>query len=192
MSVFRKFGEFLGLVDDEAGDYDLDGGYDDDEYSYDASIEDPRPARTVKTRVDRPGGITVTRNPVRPEAVSSESGGGSTVSRPVTRSPIVAIPAVRAVAQVAPSVHTCDPRSFDDAQDIGDRVKAGQPVIMNLRADDRELQRRLIDFASGLCYALSGTMSKVADHVFLLMPANVEVSADEVQRLTNAGHDRRF
>jgi cell division inhibitor SepF len=87
----------------------------------------------------------------------------------------------------AANVHVIEPRSFNDAQEIGDRLKSGQPVIMNLQANDRELQRRLIDFASGLCYALSGTMSKAADQVFLLTPANVDVSAAEVERLSARG-----
>ena len=67
-------------------------------------------------------------------------------------------------------VHVMDPRGFNDAQEVGDRLKNGQPVILNLQGVDRDLQRRLIDFSSGLAYALSGTMSKAADQVFLLTP----------------------
>ena len=80
-------------------------------------------------------------------------------------------------------VHVMDPRGFNDAQEVGDRLKNGQPVILNLQGVDRDLQRRLIDFSSGLAYALSGTMSKAADQVFLLTPSNVEVSDEEKERL---------
>ena len=67
--------------------------------------------------------------------------------------------------------YTIRPRRFDSAQEIADKFKDGQPVIMNLEATDREVSRRLIDFASGLCYGLDGTMEKVASGVYLLKPA---------------------
>jgi cell division inhibitor SepF len=63
------------------------------------------------------------------------------------------------------------PRQFDAAQEIADKFKDGQPVIVNLEATDREVSRRLVDFASGLCYGLNGTMEKVASGVYLLKPA---------------------
>jgi cell division inhibitor SepF len=66
--------------------------------------------------------------------------------------------------------YTVRPRRFDAAQEVADKFKDGQPVIMNLEASDREVSRRLIDFASGLCYGLNGTMEKVATGVYLLKP----------------------
>jgi cell division inhibitor SepF len=69
--------------------------------------------------------------------------------------------------------HTVRPRRFDQAQEVADKFKEGQPVIMNLEAADREVSRRLIDFASGICYALDGSMEKVATGVYLLKPAPV-------------------
>ena len=66
--------------------------------------------------------------------------------------------------------YTVRPRRFDSAQEVADKFKEGQPVIMNLEASDREVSRRLIDFASGLCYGLNGTMEKVATGVYLLKP----------------------
>ena len=63
------------------------------------------------------------------------------------------------------------PRRFDQAQEVADRFKEGNPVIMNLEGADREVARRLIDFASGLCYGLDGSMEKVANGVYLLKPA---------------------
>ena len=79
------------------------------------------------------------------------------------------------------------PRSFNDAQQIADRFKAQVPVIINLQGADTELSKRLIDFSSGLTYALSGGMQRVADKVFLLTPRNVEVSAEERARLLERG-----
>jgi cell division inhibitor SepF len=84
-------------------------------------------------------------------------------------------------------VHVVEPRGFNDAQEVGDRLKANQPVILNLQGLDRDLQRRLIDFSSGLAYAMGGSMSRVADQVFLLTPTNVEVSQEEKERLQARG-----
>ena len=90
-------------------------------------------------------------------------------------------------ASTAARVHVVEPRGFNDAQEVGDRLKANQPVILNLQGLDRDLQRRLIDFSSGLAYALGGSMSRVADQVFLLTPSNVEVSQEEKERLQARG-----
>ena len=60
---------------------------------------------------------------------------------------------------------------------------------MNLQGADRDLSRRLIDFASGLCYGLGGQMERVGNQVYLLTPANVEVSAEERRRLQERGYD---
>ena len=84
-------------------------------------------------------------------------------------------------------VHLVLPRSFNDAQQVADRFKDGVPVILNLQSCDQELAKRLIDFTSGLTYALDGGMQRVADKVFLLTPRNVEVSAEERARLLERG-----
>ncbi len=93
--------------------------------------------------------------------------------------------------EAAPSpnvrVHLVVPRSFNDAQQIADKFKEAVPVILNLQTTDQELSKRLIDFASGLTYALNGGMQRVADKVFLLTPRNVEVSAEERARLLERG-----
>ena len=79
-------------------------------------------------------------------------------------------------------VHLVLPRSFNDAQQIADKFKQAIPVIVNFQNADQELSKRLIDFTSGLTYALNGGMQRVADKVFLLTPRNVEVSAEERAR----------
>ena len=84
-------------------------------------------------------------------------------------------------------VHLVVPRSFNDAQSIADKFKESVPVIVNLQGTDPDLSKRLIDFSSGLTYALNGSMQRVADKVFLLTPRNVEVSAEERARLIDRG-----
>ncbi len=84
-------------------------------------------------------------------------------------------------------VHLVLPKSFNDAQDVADKFKDSIPVIINFQGADTDLSRRLIDFASGLTYALDGGMQRIADKVFLLTPRNVEVSAEERARLIEKG-----
>ena len=84
-------------------------------------------------------------------------------------------------------VHLVTPRSFNDAQDVADKFKDSIPVIINLQQSEADLNKRLIDFASGLTYALDGGMQRIADKVFLLTPRNVEVSAEERARLIEKG-----
>jgi cell division inhibitor SepF len=84
-------------------------------------------------------------------------------------------------------VHLVLPRSFNDAQQIADRFKNAMPVILNLQSADGDLAKRLIDFASGLTYALDGTMQRVADRVFLLTPRDVELSAEDRARVLDRG-----
>jgi len=104
------------------------------------------------------------------------------------RTPAPARPHIEAVPNPnAVRVHLVLPRSFNDAQQIADRFKQSIPVILNLQNADSELSKRLIDFASGLTYALNGGMQRVADKVFLLTPRNVEVSAEQRAQLLERG-----
>jgi cell division inhibitor SepF len=199
---------YLGLQDDDGeygydpygeqqyGDYGEDhryggpdpGGHHDDprhvpEYADVGGRGQPE-ARDVRPLRDPPpsaqpsgyGEPTVRALP-RDEAPS-----GVSVPRP---------PVVRSVPTSAAKVHVVEPLNFNDAQEIGDRVKANQAVILNLQGSPRDLQRRLIDFSSGLAYAVGGSMARVADSVFLLTPMNVQLSDEEKERLEARGLYRR-
>ena len=89
-------------------------------------------------------------------------------------------------------VHLVVPKSFNDAQQIADKFKAAVPVILNLQSAETDLAKRLIDFSSGLTYALDGGMQRVADKVFMLTPQNVEVSAEERARLLEKGFFNQY
>ncbi|GAY10631.1 cell division protein SepF [Pseudonocardia sp. N23] len=80
-------------------------------------------------------------------------------------------------------ITTLQPRSYKEARTIGERYRDGQPVIMNLTELDAASAKRLVDFAAGLAFALRGSIDKVTNRVFLLTPADVEVSADDARRL---------
>ena len=95
------------------------------------------------------------------------------------------IPSTRAAT--AGSIHKSEPRRFNEAREIADRFKGGIPVIMNLQSTDDTIARRLVDFASGLVYGIDGKIEMVANRVYLLTPANVDVSAEDRERI--AGGD---
>lgn len=92
-------------------------------------------------------------------------------------------PTVRPMRPTSAKPSVVTPESFDDAKHVADRFKAEQPVVMDLAVGERDLTRRLIDFASGLCYALGGHMERVSPGVYLLTPPGVEVSDEERRRL---------
>ena len=173
MATFRKALEYLGLVD--ADDEYADDGYYDDEYL----DEEPVPVRAGVGARD-PRGRARARAGRSGHRRAPGAARGAVGDRRRRTGPSV-------VRTLAAKVHVMEPEGFNDAQDVGDRLKAGQPVILNLQGVDRDLQRRLIDFSSGLCYALGGTMEKAAEQVFLLTPSDVEVSQEEKGRLQARG-----
>ena len=118
---------------------------------------------------------------IDPDAVESEF---SQRERPA---PAPAVPEQRDRPQSGPAalarITTLQPRSYSEARTIGERYREGVPVIMNLTELDEAAARRLVDFAAGLVFALRGGFDKVTSRVFLLTPADVEVSADDARRL---------
>jgi cell division inhibitor SepF len=163
--IVRKAMVYLGLTDDEYEDYDV----------YDDGGSGPR---RYAEPVESPAGSVSAVRPLRGDA-GDPSNGVTVTPRPAVVRPITPMQSAK--------VHVVAPAKFADAQEIGDRFKNGQPVIVNLQSNDRELARRMIDFCSGVTYALAGSMDKVADQVFLLTPSNVEVSAEEKRRLQERG-----
>ena len=98
---------------------------------------------------------------------------------------------IRTMPSVRPSpmasIHRAEPKRFDDVRDIGERFKQGIPVIMSLQRAEDAVARRLVDFASGLVFGLDGSIEIVASRVYLLTPVNMEVSAEERERLVEGG-----
>ena len=167
MSFWKGTMEWLGLGPDDA--------YDD--YEYDEPEPAPRRQRrqaepearrgreehhegVVRTMPNRP---TFPSRDFDPSQARRERDDSGVSPRPQRQQPSRPAPTGEPAAIA--------PRRFDQAQELADKYKEGQPVIMNLESAEREVARRLIDFASGLCYALDGTMEKVANGVYLLKPA---------------------
>jgi cell division inhibitor SepF len=149
-----------------------------------------RPATSSRT-----GREAARPRPAGPEAAPADLGNEGSVVRtlpPKERTVESAPPppksktSVRQVATNAKPV-VVSPTTFNSAQEVADKFKASQPVIVNLQGVDKDLSRRLLDFCSGICYALSGHMERVATRVYLLTPADVEVSPEDRRRLTERG-----
>jgi cell division inhibitor SepF len=168
---------YLGLVDDDYEEYDA---YDEPQ-----AVGRPGP-RSYMPEVQDGGGAVAIRTLPRESVPEQQMGGGGSL---ITSRPVTGGASVRPIPSPVQNakVHVVAPAKFADAQEIGDRFKNGQPVIVNLQSADRELGRRMIDFCSGVTYALGASMDKVADQVFLLTPSNVEVSAEEKRRLQERG-----
>ena len=167
--------EFLGLGEDP---------YYDDEYDTEDDSDDMYSAPPQR----RPAPQAAFS--AEPELDDGDGGVRMITARPDAPVQSVAAPAPprsdRGVVRPLPGSSKPEvvaPTRFDDVQDVADAFKKVQPVIINLQGVDKDLSRRLIDFASGLCYGLEGEMERVADQVFLLTPKGAEVSADDRRRL---------
>ncbi len=178
--MWQKTMVYLGLKDDEEG-------Y---EYDYDELSLDEEPVEPAYERYERPERVEAAPPPRIREPVAAVVAQPRVRAVPVDEvSPVrdAATPQIRPMPASSARVHVVEPHGFNDAQEVGDRLKADQPVIINLQGLSRDLQRRMIDFSSGLTYAVGGSMSRVADQVFLLTPSNVEVSQEEKERLQARG-----
>jgi cell division inhibitor SepF len=91
---------------------------------------------------------------------------------------------IRPIRPEGPKVHLAIPTKFADVKEIADHMKGGRPVIVNIEGLDKEVYRRIIDFCSGLTYALGGKVKKVAEQVYLLTPSKVELADEEMERIS--------
>ena len=163
-------------------------GLAEDRDAYEEEEVDPRePERELEDRYrERPNVRRLSTRRRRDEIDDIFADDSAPESRTARAAPVAPEPAANGRRE-STRVHLVVPKSFNDAQDIADKFKDSIPVIVNLQGIDRDLSKRLVDFASGLTYALDGGMQQIADKVFLLTPRNVEVSAEERARLIEKG-----
>lgn len=173
MGFMHRVKVMLGLADeydDEYDDYDSTDDFESDEDAPSHSYTSPYGTESgAVRRISREPDLARARDAAPLRSVSSSVEPMSSGSAPQVK------------------IHTVEPRSFSEAQSIADKFKAGQPVIMNLTATEPELSKRLLDFASGLTYALDVGLQKVSDRVFMLTPRNVDVSSAGQVRSRTAG-----
>ncbi|ONH30481.1 cell division protein SepF [Pseudofrankia asymbiotica] len=177
MGLGRRAMVYLGLAeeDDEyLDDYDDDDGQDD--------RQDDR--RDVREPV--PFDRTVRRIDAREEPPTMARRSSSV--EPLRPSGPVPMRRVAAVEEASPyRITTLQPRSYNDARQIGEEFRDGTPVIMNLTEMDDVEAKRLIDFAAGLIFGLHGRIERVTNKVFLLTPSNVEVTESDKRRIAEGG-----
>ena len=165
-SAMRKMAVYLGLVEDEHRDqdkYDSYGEYED----YEDQAERPEQA-------DEPD--------VRGVGRDGEVGGGYAGYQPADWR-------AEHVSQTTDlaRITTLHPRTYNEARTIGEHFREGTPVIMNLTEMVDSDAKRLVDFAAGLIFGLRGSIERVTNKVFLLSPANVEVTAEDKARIAERG-----
>jgi cell division inhibitor SepF len=163
--ALRKTMVYLGLAEEEEryDAYDVDDGFGE----YDPADQD----------YDRPGDRAESdRGEERRAAVT-----------PITRGSVTRMMPHQHSATELHRISTIHPRTYNEAKTIGEAFRAGTPVIMNLGEMDEADAKRLVDFAAGLIFGLRGSIERVTSKVFLLSPANVEVSPAEKVRVPERG-----
>ncbi|SDR10606.1 cell division protein SepF [Thermostaphylospora chromogena] len=158
--AMRKMAVYLGLVEDDR--YERYDGYPEDDYDdYDEPRRGEGRAGAAAEREDDPDtGVTA---PQRPAAATE-----------------------RRTTDLA-RITTLHPRTYNEARTIGEHFRDGTPVIMNLTEMVDSDAKRLVDFAAGLVFGLHGSIERVTNKVFLLSPANVEVTAEDKARIAERG-----
>jgi cell division inhibitor SepF len=193
MGAMRKAGVWLGLVED-----DDERGYDDRGYRYnddfaDEDEVDEQALATTRTRVSERLAAEREARTDRATVRSITRPTSSTVSYP-TRDNLALAPRV-SERQATPAeeddrryqITTLHPTTYNEARTIGEHFRDGVPVIMNLTEMDEADAKRLVDFAAGLAFGLRGTIERVTNRVFLLSPANVQVTAEDKAKIAEGG-----
>ncbi len=166
-SAMRKMAVYLGLVEDDhryQDKYDSYGEYED----YDEQADRAEPAEEAEPR----GGVRR----------DGEVGGGYVGYQ----APDWRTEQVSQTTDLA-RITTLHPRTYNEARTIGEHFREGTPVIMNLTEMVDSDAKRLVDFAAGLIFGLRGSIERVTNKVFLLSPANVEVTAEDKARIAERG-----
>jgi cell division inhibitor SepF len=184
--TWRRALEYFGLVE---GDYIEEGEYDEGDTGSERTLDDTAVAPREPVRSSRRRGRDDDIDDIFGDEEAPRRGriraADDTAEEPRPRRGRRRAPAGNG-GGVA-SMHVVTPRTFNDAQQVADEFKRSKPVIINLQSTDRELSKRLIDFSSGMTYALGGGMQRIAQGIFLLTPENVEVSAEEKARILEGG-----
>jgi cell division inhibitor SepF len=163
-SAMRKMAVYLGLVEDDR--------YDDDYDEYDIYDDEAADRRRVDRADDESSSVSTTDQPEDEQKTFATE-----------RRPSLTESAVSDLARIT----TLHPRTYNEARTIGEHFREGTPVIMNLTEMVDSDAKRLVDFAAGLIFGLHGSIERVTNKVFLLSPANVEVTAEDKARMAERG-----
>ena len=165
----RKMAVYLGLVEDDRYDHRYADEYDEFE-DFDEGVEEQRDRDADSPRGEETRGDAV-MDPGDYLGTGERRGGTTTTA---------------STADLA-RITTLHPRTYNEARTIGEHFREGTPVIMNLTEMVDSDAKRLVDFAAGLIFGLHGSIERVTNKVFLLSPANVEVTAEDKARIAERG-----
>lgn len=172
-TFFKKTLSFLGLAEDDSTENSIEDYNDEFEERYsslkESFQESPYPKNDYSFRPSLRREENQRKNPVN-------------IKQPRR---LLSIDGTKDLKSFRVSVE--EPHEFEEVQLIGDDLKVGVPVIINLQNTNPDLAKRIIDFCSGLTYALEGSIRKVADRVFLLTPKNTVVTSNEKEILRERG-----
>jgi cell division inhibitor SepF len=185
--AMRKMAVYLGLVEDEDRRYDEDdyNGYESDSYD-DYGEAPPRDARQRETS------LREAREPGYAREAREDGGRVMTALREERSASVATMPARGLAAALATGpdlsghdyrITALHPRTYNEARTIGEHFRDGVPVIMNLSEMEDVDAKRLVDFAAGLIFGLRGSIERVTSKVFLLSPPNVNVTAEDKERI---------
>ena len=187
MSVLDKFLNAMKLNDDD--------GFDDEDYlddELDEEYEESRPRRRfIKNRDDEDDLFDDASERMaasaEPKAASSSKSKQSAVSAPRQKTASKISP-MRPRKASAPGMEVCviKPHSMEDAREITETLLANCTVVLNMEGLDLDIAQRIIDFASGSCYAIDGNLQKISNYIFIITPASVDISGDFQEILTGA------
>ena len=170
---------YLGLVDDDAAD----GG----DVGADAPLGSVG-AESPRVVTARPPGTVAGRRIDPPTSNRRESSWDHTEAGVYVQPGRTANRSAGAVQSASPgTTDVIVARNFSDAQMLADGIRSGRALVLDLRSTEPEMVRRLVDFTSGLTYALDGKMAKISQGVILVSPSGVAVSSEELDRLATLG-----
>ncbi|MYW66254.1 cell division protein SepF [Streptomyces sp. SID8379] len=206
--AMRKMAVYLGLVEDDG--YDGRGFDPDDDFEPELDPEPERDRRrhepshqshNARSVAEEDESVRVVQPPAQREPVRSPASLPAESGRPARIAPVASItPERQSLEKNAPvimpkvvserepyRITTLHPRTYNEARTIGEHFREGTPVIMNLTEMDDTDAKRLVDFAAGLVFGLHGSIERVTQKVFLLSPANVDVTAEDKARIAEGG-----
>lgn len=160
----KRAAAWLGLVtDDRYTEYD-EPGQDEPTTGVPTQAGRPEDSKVTSLETKRPTSATAAASAVVPQAVAPQ-------------------PVVAQRSSDISRIITVHPRTYNEARTIGENFRDGVPVIMNLTEMEDSDAKRLVDFAAGLIFGLRGDIDRVTSKVFLLSPPNINVTAEDKERI---------
>jgi len=182
MGVFDKFMNAIRIGED---DYDEDEFYDDDDLDSEEDFEsEPKPKKGFLSRFSAKDDDFDEEDDFDEKPAPAKAAAQSEPAQPAKAAPK---PAKTYSSKVTPikrrggspmEVCVIKPTNMEDTREIADTLLSNCTVVLNLEGIDIDLAQRVIDFTSGTCYSINGSLQKVSSYIFILTPANVDISGD--------------